>query len=183
MLVVLKRILEERQVPDLIFDYYNQQQVIISFLQQSDKFNLNVLTILFDLEEHISKKEKEKIILPTDFKKLPLEKDTNIEDIKFRIFKEPKSNKRRSGMSVLETKEDKEISFIDNFFHTHEGRNVSQLFPNIGTNKKKKKKIEEEEVELEQMNNENEEIKHQDQDEAFNKQIHEVKDEQINKVN
>jgi hypothetical protein len=84
-------------------------------------------------------------------------------------------------MSVLETKEDKEISFIDNFFHTHEGRNVSQLFPNIGNNKKKKKKIEEEEVELEQMNNDNEEIKHQD--EAFNKQIQEVKDEQINKVN
>jgi len=136
---VLKRILIERQTPDLVFDYEELQSILVSQIGPLDNNNLN--TILFDLETYILEKERKKIVEETDFRKLPLGKSPIlIDDIKQRILEEQKRQRKRGGMlSVSEEKIVQEITFVDNFFLTSKGKDISQLYPQVSIAKKKHK--------------------------------------------
>ncbi len=167
---VLKRILIERQTPDLVFEYDDLQNILLGMSNPID--TLNIITVLFDLESYILEKEKKKISEDTPFKKLPLSKTPIlIDDIKMKIL-EDQRNKRKRGatLSIMEEKIVQEITFVDNFFHTAKGKEISQLYPNTALLKKKKQKKkknqddqEEDEIELDVNRNPQVEIRQQDE--------------------
>ena len=153
MMIILNRILIGRQTPDLVFEYEDLQSILVSQISPAD--DNQFITVLFDLDTYIQEKERKKIIEKTEFRKLPLGKDPIlIDDIKLRIIEDLKKQRKRGGLSSI-TEDNKivqEILFVDNFFLTSKGKDISQLYPQlIGVKKKKHKKKNddmEEEMEL-----------------------------------
>lgn len=151
MMKILKRILEERQKPNLVFKYDDIKEFIS---QKIFDIQANWMTVIFDLESYIQEKERKKLREATDFKKLPLgQQPILIDEIKMKLLEDLKSKRKRGGLSSMaEEKIVQEITFVDNFFHTHKGKEISQLYPNLNAKKKikqlnKKKNADEKENE------------------------------------
>jgi len=135
------RILSERQKEDLAFDYEELKEIILENMIHDQ---ISWRTVIFDLENYIREKEKLKIIEETEFKKLPLgQTPILIDDLKQKILEDQRIKKRRTGMSSTSIADEKiveEITFVDNFFHTLKGKDISLLYPHVGVMKKKHKK-------------------------------------------
>lgn len=137
---VQRRILEERQHPDVNFDYeVMKENLMVPLFEEKSPYS-----ILFDIQKHIDDKESRKIIEDLHFRKLPLEIETlKIDDMLANINEDGENiksfKKKQVEALITEVKAMQEIKFDDNFYGTLVGKEFLQLYPQTTYYKKPKK--------------------------------------------
>jgi hypothetical protein len=125
---IQRRILQERQNPDLKFDYDALQNQLGDLLLEKIKFHSE--SILFDIEEFVEDKERKKLIEDKSFRILPIKLHVpNLDDILSYILESDPTNAGRRSTFIkrkktsIDTKAVQEIKFVNDFHKSEWARN------------------------------------------------------------